>query len=274
MTQHKIAVIGTGFRAGAVAAVPPGIEKIAGPSFVPTLVPLRLNAFPATPFDRSLAMLANVDAGIRAAQQGADAILINTFGDYGIAELRSVLSIPVVGAGETSMMVASTLGSRFAIVTIWPSSLRFIYDERITACGMSQRCASLRYVLENKDISDDSGDAAVEKLRAGDAGLLDRVIEAARSAVRMDGVDTIVLGCTCMAPIASQVAAHLDVPVVEPMTAGYMYAESMVRLGMRHSRVAYPEPAAGRSVAASALIDGASLPDLSSDCPVCAIGDM
>lgn len=272
MTPNKIAIIGSGFRSRGIVTVPREISEIAGPSCSPQLQAFRLNVFPATPFDRSLAVMAHIDAGIIAATQGADAVFLNTFGDYGLAELRSALAIPVVGAGESAMLVASSLGRRFSIVTIWPRKLSFIYDERIGACGMSRRCVSVRYVLDDAELEAGSENDSVDKLRQGNVELIDRVVEAANIAVRRDGADTIVFGCTCMSPIADRVAMRLSVPVVDAARTGYLYAETLVRLGVRQSSVAYPQPVAGRIGAVSALIDGTPQSDAADSCPVCPVG--
>jgi allantoin racemase len=271
MTRQRIAVLGSGDDAQGSEHVPAQIAAVAGATFEPQLQQLRLSAFPGTPYDRSLAVIASIDAGIAAARSGASAVFINTFGDYGIAELRSALSIPVVGAGEAAMAVAATLGRRFSIVTIWPRSLGFIYDERLASCGMGRRCTGVRYVLDEGELANSAYDDPVAKLRAADATLLDRVMAAADAAVRQDGADTIVLGCTCMSPIAARIASRINVPVVDAMVTGYVYAEALVTLRIRQSALAYPQPAQGRLEAIAALIDGREQPAADERCSVCVI---
>src|SRR3546814_9434597 len=60
--------------------------------------------------DRMVTELAYVEAGLRAQAEGFDAIMIGPVADYGMRQLRSVVSIPVVGAGQSSMQVAAGLG--------------------------------------------------------------------------------------------------------------------------------------------------------------------
>ncbi len=271
-TKQRIAVIGTGFRPTGGSDAPPGIIWLADSRFQPELVEPRFGAFPRTPYDRGLAALGNIDAGIMAQKAGAAAIFLNTFGDYGIVELRSAVHIPVIGAGEAAMMLASTLGRRFAIVSVWPRSMNFIYEERIAACGMAARCAAIVNILEDAEIrSTERGDAddPVSSMRAGSAAMIDRIVAGAESILASGDVDTIVLGCTCMAPVGAAVASRLAVPVIEAMAAGYKMAETLLSLGLQHSAVAFPKPSPDRLGRLDRLISGttASVPE--EDCPVC-----
>ena len=150
---QRIAVLGSGYRPTGSNQAPPEIARIAAFGFRPELVETRFGAFPKTPYDRGLAAIGYLDAGIKAEQAGYRALFLNTFGDYGIAELRSALGIPVVGAGETAMTVAATLGRRFAIVTVWPRSMNFIYDERLATTGMTTRCVAIRNILDDGDLN-------------------------------------------------------------------------------------------------------------------------
>src|SRR3546814_7847430 len=87
--------------------------------------------------DRMGTELAYVEAGLRAQAEGFDAIMIGPVADYGMRQLRSVVSIPVVGAGQSSMQVAAGLGRRFAIVTVWPEILRPAYERQLVDYGFA-----------------------------------------------------------------------------------------------------------------------------------------
>lgn len=269
--SQRIAVIGTGFTPTGTKAPPAPIAAVAGADFTPELVETRYSVFPGTPFDRGLAALGYLDCGIKAAEDGYAGIFINTFGDYGINELRSAVAIPVVGAGEAAMAMASTLGRRFAIVTIWPTTLRFIFDERIASTGMTGRCMDVISVLDEDEMKGrGAADDPVAQMRAGKAAVIDRIVKAAEGALSR-GADTIVLGCTCMAPIAGQIAARVPVPVVDPMTAGYKFTEAMVALKLLQSPLAYPRAASDRLAAVGKLLSDGTLPASDPDCDVCVI---
>jgi allantoin racemase len=270
---QRIAVLGTGYRPAGAREPPREIAAVAAAGFRPELVETRFGAFPDTPYDRGLAVLGHVDAGIQAERDGYRALFLNTFGDYGVAELRSALGIPVVGAGEAAMALAATLGRRFAIVSIWPRAMNFIYDERIAATGMGPRCAGIRNVMDDGEmerVKRGDPDDPVTTMRRGSAAIVDRVVAAAEAAIR-DGADTIVLGCTCMAPIGARVAARVKAPVVESMTAGYKMTEMMVSLGLAQSAVAFPRAGAGRLRVVGDLIAGTRREVVEEECEICVI---
>ena len=91
-----------------------------GPGFTSELVetpqPTRL----ANVADFYLNGLMFVESAVLLEKQGYDAIIINTFGDYGIEPMRAAVSIPVIGPGQTAMTTAANIGKKFAIVTVWP----------------------------------------------------------------------------------------------------------------------------------------------------------
>jgi allantoin racemase len=266
----RIAVIGTGAASAGNAAAPKEITAVAGALFAPALIETKLSVFPGTPFQRGLAAVGYIEAGIRAQDEGFDAVFINTFGDYGIDELKSALRIPVVGAGEAAMATAMTLGRKFAIVTIWAPSLNFIYDERLTACSMAARSIGVFNVLAVTEMPGAGGsEDRVQDMRTAKAYMIDRIVAAAETAIAQ-GADTIVLGCTCMAPIAALVASRISVPVIDPMTTGYLACETLLTLRLRQSKAAFPQPPPSALQAARDLV--ASVPvSADGDCDVCAI---
>ena len=223
-----------------------------------------------TPYDRGLTALAYLDCALEAEKAGFDAVFINTVGDYGIDEMKSATSMVVVGAGEATMAMCVNTGRRFSIVTIWPPKLNFIQQERLSSCGMQDRCASIRNVQEDREVE------GVEQAAATTAGLKDRneslkrrIVDAINAAVSEDGADTIMLGCTCMAPVGPDVAAQVNVPVFESMRTGYKTAEALLTLGVRHSDAAYPKPNPDNLSAVGALVAGQGNMDLGGDCEVC-----
>jgi len=269
---YKVAIIGTGAGYTGEKTPPAPIAAIARPDFVPELVEPRLRSRSRTPYDRGITALGYLDCAIEAEKNGYDAIFINTFGDYGIDEMKSALNIPVVGAGEATMSLACNLGRRFSIVTIWQPSKNHIYHERIRNCGMEQRCVSIRNVLSNSEaVKLSDGDDAVIQMRAGDSTILQRIIESVDNAVKQDGADTVLLGCTCMAPIGPIIADQCSVPVLEAMRTGYRVTEALVDLGAHHSDIAYPKPQSANLAAIGGLIAGRSDMDIESDCEICVV---
>jgi len=62
-----------------------------------------------------------IDAGLGAEEAGYDAYVMGHFQDPGLYELRSALRIPVIGAGEATLLAATTLGRRIGLITIDPA---------------------------------------------------------------------------------------------------------------------------------------------------------
>jgi allantoin racemase len=270
-SEQRIAILGTGFRPSGTAEPPPEIAASAATGFRPELIETRFGAFPSTQYDRGLAVIGNLDAGVTAAAAGYAALLLNTFGDYGLAELRSALAIPVVGAGEAALLLAASLGRRFVIVSIWPRVMNFVFEDRLAATGLAPRCAGIRNILDDdgldRVVRRDPNDP-VTAMRQGSAAIVDRIVRAAETAIDNDGADTVILGCTCMAPVAKTIAARLRAPVVEPMTAGYKTAELLVSLRLAQSQIAYPRPATDRLRIIADLVAGGPK-QVEESCDVC-----
>src|SRR6266487_3505643 len=78
-----------------------------------------------TPADRDFGRLSEfrcaiqaVDNGLAAQESGFDAYVMGHFQDPGLYELRSALTIPVIGTGEATLLAASQLGRRLGLVPL------------------------------------------------------------------------------------------------------------------------------------------------------------
>ena len=174
-----------------------------------------------------------VEAGLRAEEEGYDAVLMDTVSDSGLAALRSRLSIPVIGPGLVSYAVGIILGKRFSIVTMW-DKWRHLYEKNLDLYGLGAKCASIRAVNIPPD---------VEALFAGkEQEMFARLTEEGRKAIEEDGADVIHLGSTTMHQAGDYMAAHLPAPVINPGPVAIKLTESLVQLGLSHSKVAFPSP--------------------------------
>lgn len=84
-----------------------------------------VEVFGISPPDRHFGRLAEfrcaaiaIDNGLEAEKRGYDAVVLGHFQDPGLFELKSAVSIPVIGAGEVSMHYAARFGRRLALVTL------------------------------------------------------------------------------------------------------------------------------------------------------------
>jgi allantoin racemase len=182
--------------------------------------------------DYVLADLAMLEAGLEAADEGYDAICIDTMSDSGANALRSVLDIPVIAPGRASYLTALMLGHRFSVLTQWDGWIA-IYRKGVGECGLEEHLVSVRSINTPPDVENLLGgkeDVVFPKLR--DAGL--QCVE--------DGADVICLGSTTMHQAHAYLSETLPVPVINPGPLTYKLAETMLALGLRDSRHAYPRP--------------------------------
>jgi allantoin racemase len=182
--------------------------------------------------DYVLADFAMLEAGLEAADEGYDAICIDTMSDSGANALRSLLDIPVITPGRASYLTALMLGDRFSVLTQWDGWIA-LYTKGVREYGLSERLVSVRSINTLPDVENLLGgkeDVVFPKLRA--AGL--QCVE--------DGADVICLGSTTMHQAHAYLADKLPVPVINPGPLTYKLAETMLSLGLTHSRHAYPRP--------------------------------
>nr|PZN65005.1 MAG: hypothetical protein DIU58_08090 [Sphaerobacter thermophilus] len=246
-------------------ADPPGCQT--------TLIDLRTRVLARTPYDRLLTELVTLDAAERAIEEGYDALYIDTFGDYAIDAIRAVTDIPVVGAGEASLAAAAGYG-RFTIVTVWPRSMRFIYEERLRTCPGGDQCVRVHYLSAEAELDMVARAQSVrERMRRRERTVLEELGEACRQAAAADGANAVLLGCTCMSPIAAELQAWCDVPVLDPSALGQRAAFDAVMNGDRDGA----RPRTMRTGQARRLVDlwlrhdaAATTPEA---CDVCVIGD-
>ena len=213
--KPRIAVLGSGT---ARPELPPHFFERDDAS--PWAAAVRLSAFAHTPYERLVVDVGYVDAAQQAAAQ-ADAIFINSFADYGIDAMRAVLGIPVVGAGEAALMEAARQTQHFAIVTVWPDSMGFLYQERLRALGLTERCVRIVHVSPESELRKlGSDDSVMERMHRHEPAVLEQLRDACNRALAGHGAGCVVLGCTCMAPLGPALAAACAFPVLESSRIG------------------------------------------------------
>jgi allantoin racemase len=182
--------------------------------------------------DYVLADFAMLDAGLEAAEEGYDAICIDTMSDSGANALRSMLDVPVIAPGRASYLTALMLGHRFSVLTQWDGWIA-LYGKGVREYGLEQHLVSVRSINTPPDVENLLGgkeEVVFPKLR--DAGL--QCVQ--------DGADVICLGSTTMHQSHAYLTENLPVPVINPGPLTYKLAETMLSLGLTQSRHAYPRP--------------------------------
>ncbi len=167
-----------------------------------------------------------------AARGSFDGIILGCYGDPGVDAARELVSIPVAGPGEASMLFAAALGHRFSIVTVLDS---VVHPLRRLArdVGVDGKLASVRAV--NIPVLDLARDPQTT---------FQRMLEAGRLARDVDGADSLALGCMTMAFLNEdrKLADALGIPVVNPVHAALELIEAFVSMGIAHSKRAFPFP--------------------------------
>lgn len=172
-----------------------------------------------------------------AEELGFDAIIINCMADPGLYAARELVDIPIVGVGQTAFHLAAMLGHRFSVIPPLERN-ESMTEEVIARYGLESRLASVR-----------AANIPVLDLKHGEIDLADILFHTSVQAIEEDDAHVIVLGCTGMAGIASQVGKHLAtnnyrVPVIDPGIAALKLTEALVDMRISHSKRTYPRPPA------------------------------
>jgi allantoin racemase len=145
-----------------------------------------------------------------------------------------MVDIPLVGACEASLHLASMLGHNFSVIVNFPTN---IANVTLTArsYGFEDRIKSFRSLdMSTIERGDHFHRGDPEQNRA-------RLIDVARKAVEIDGAEVIVGACTSAGWFELGVQEEIGVPVVDPALAAVKTACFMADLyrtcGLSHSRV-------------------------------------
>src|SRR5262245_35364742 len=166
-----------------------------------------------------------VRGAVEAEKQGFDAMAITHFQDAGLAEVKSVAKIPVLGLGETTLFHACTLGRRLGLVTINPQFVPW-HEDQVIRYGLKDRVVGVRAVeatvadFINAFASKEAFDKLYPKWERECKSLLDA------------GADVIVpAGGLPMMLYGAEKGANIDgAPIVNGITLIAKQAETMVKL--------------------------------------------
>ncbi|MDQ7777448.1 aspartate/glutamate racemase family protein [Paracoccus aminovorans] len=175
-------------------------------------------------FESYLAAVGVMDAVMRY-DQPFDAVIQAGYGEHGREGLQELLEVPVVDITEAAASTAMFLGHKYSVVTTLDRAVPMIED-RLKLAGLYDRCASVR-----------ASGMAVLELETQPERAVETIVEQAAAAVTQDHAEVICLGCGGMAELEAKVRARTGVPVVDGVAAAVTIAESLVRLGLKTSKV-------------------------------------
>jgi allantoin racemase len=152
-------------------------------------------------------------------QPKAAAFVIACFSDPGLHVVReAVKGTPVLGISECGLLTALTLGQRFGVIAILPTSIPR-HLRTYGAMGLNDRFA---------------GELAIG-LGVTELGqrelTLARMIDTGKRLRDEHGADVVVMGCAGMAAYRDALQEAIGIPVVEPSQAAVAMAIGRVQLG-------------------------------------------
>lgn len=174
-------------------------------------------------FAEAANIVAMTNSIITAEKEGYDAGVVGCFLDPGLYPSRSVVDIPVTGPCESSVLLAHSLGARYSIITLEDLIATWIHDH-IVRYGLTAKLASVRGV----------GVTAEEamKLYGEPNKLIDTFLRVSETAIKEDGAEVIIGGCTILTTIltASNISEVRGVPIIDGVATSIKMAESLVDL--------------------------------------------
>jgi len=170
--------------------------------------------------------------------EDADAVCLACFGDPGLAALKELSPVPVIGMAEASCHAAAMMGRRFSIVTggaLWGPML----EDFVASLGMSERLASVATIALTGD-----------QIARDPEGSLPTLAQACAACVRDDGADVVILGGAALVGLAERLADRVPVPLICSATAAVAMTLAVARAKpARTSSPASPVESVGLSPA-------------------------
>ena len=156
---------------------------------------------------------------LKAEKDGFDAVVTSCFDDPFLYPAREISKdIIVTAPGESSMHLASVLGSRFSVIVgrdKWIPQMR----ENVYKYGFGEKLASFR-----------SLGLGVLDFHRDEELTLKKMKEEIRKAIEEDRAEVIILGCSMQFGFYRELQKEFEVPVIDSMIAGLKQAEYLLEL--------------------------------------------
>lgn len=184
-------------------------------------------------YEEALCVPATIDLIMKCEREGFDAAIIGCFGDPGLEAARELVTMPIIGPCESSLLLAAGLGHKYSILTVFDS---MVAGQELLAykAGVLQKLASVR--ATGIPVLDLMKDPVRTKAK---------LIEVAENCVKQDRADALLFGCMTMSflDLADEISDAVGVPVVNAGKAALKQAETLVSMRLSHSKTAFPTPA-------------------------------
>jgi Asp/Glu/hydantoin racemase len=179
----------------------------------------------------------------RAQREGFDAVILGSFSEPFLLEIRSILDIPVVSMPEATLLVACSLAEQFALISLTQASARRV-RQLVRRHGLEGRVSG--YHALSKPFNETELNAAFDV----PAGLIEDFTAVAEQAVKA-GADLVIPaeGVLNEVLFAHGPRVIADATVMDCVGSALLYAELLVNLSKRAGigvgrRWAYAKPPA------------------------------
>lgn len=168
-------------------------------------------------------------------QQGYDAVISGCAEDPGLEVIRELLTKTlVVGPGQTSMLVAASLGARFSVISTDNFNIN-IWHELAYKAGVSAKLYSVKPL--NSPVTDFFSKENRQRI-------LSRIVEIAKKEIEAGHIDTLILGCMSLGylDMGADIEQALGIQVINSPKTVVKFTEALVGCGLVHSKLAYCTP--------------------------------
>ncbi len=159
----------------------------------------------------------------QAEKEGFDAAVVGCFYDPGLKECREVVeNMPVIFPAEACSYIAATMADKFSILVgrrKWIPAMR----ESIERYGLIHKLASFREL--GMGVHDFQKDPQETERR---------MLTEAKAAVKEDGAEAIILGCTIEFGFFRILQEEIGVPVIDATVTPLKFAELKAELKQRY----------------------------------------
>lgn len=193
------------------------------------------------PYAKLIAQHEVIDIARKAEQDGFDAIILGSFSEPFLPEIRSLLDIPVVSMAEAALLVACSLAEQFTLVTLAPPNVKRL-RALVRRHGFEGRVASVLPLSTPVD------EAQLNEALKAPKAVADDFSAVAAQAIE-GGVDVVVPaeGVLNLIVHRSGITTIGQATILDSVATALLYAELLVNLKRRVGigvgrRWAYPKP--------------------------------
>ncbi len=171
-----------------------------------------------------------VTAVLAAEEEGADAVIVDCFGDPGVKEARAVAGIPVFGLCDPTLHFACQLGRQFGALVPDLCGQASFFNWQVRDAGLSSRLLPGGVRCDSRPYEE-----AMPESEKDPQAMAERLREQSEQLVR-DGADVVLVACGGMGAVCDRLNLHhvtvdgRQVPVVTPMPVALKHAEMMLDL--------------------------------------------